>query len=430
MKKIYALPYGHTNKTIELDSDQVIAEIRIKEFPAISPKDVPSRVLEAIRNPIGCEPLDKRVHPGDTVCFVCNDMTRVANSFDFMPVFLNELNRLGVPDKNIRILFALGAHRKMTHEEMAKEVGADVAHRVAMYNSDCFADEDFRYFGQTRRGTPVLLNHHLAEVDHVILTGTVVYHYFAGYGGGRKAILPGCAAMETIRMNHQWMMDDAVGLGKTVGNPCYEDQVEGVSRFARNRSLFLFNAVLNAKHEFLGMFAGDFVKAHLEACRFVDTIYGVAIPRKADLVIASCGGAPKDINIYQMQKTMDNARIAVKKGGAVILVAECPEGSGNTKLEETCRRLKTYEAICSELKNHFVMGANKAFAITRNMQTAPYFLVSSVNRALAKDLLFADSCKEISEAMQMVKSIVGETPEIILMPEGSLTVPLIDGNTF
>lgn len=244
--KTYELPYGDTVKTVALPEDEVIAEVRTKSFTPIPKEAVKSKILEAIRNPIGIGPLDERVKPGDTVCFICNDLTRVANSFDFMPVFLDELNRLGVPDDHMKIVFSLGAHRKMTRDEMAEAVGEEVAARVPMFNSDCYADQDFEYFGQTTHGTPVLINKLLCDVDHVILTGTIVFHYFAGFGGNRKAILPGCAAMETIRMNHQWMMDDRVGLGITTGNPCYEDQVEGVERFAKGRDLFLFNAVLNA----------------------------------------------------------------------------------------------------------------------------------------------------------------------------------------
>ena len=423
--KTYELPYGDTVKTVTLPEDEVIAEVRTKSFTPIPKEEVKAKILEAIRNPIGIGPLDERVKPGDTVCFICNDLTRVANSFDFMPVFLDELNRLGVPDDHMKIVFSLGAHRKMTREEMAEAVGEEVASRVPMFNSDCYADQNFEYFGQTSRGTPVLINKLLCNVDHVILTGTIVFHYFAGFGGGRKAILPGCAAMETIRMNHQWMMDDRVGLGITTGNPCYEDQVEGVERFAKDRDLFLFNAVLNAKHEFLRMYAGHWVKAHLEACKFVREVYGVPIPREADLVIVSCGGYPKDINAYQMQKTMDIARIAVKKGGAVILVAECREGSGNQKFEDTCRRLGSYEAIVKELKEHFVMGANKASAVTRNMQKAPYFLVSALDPKLAKELMFAGCVTSIEEALALVRPIVGEHPSVILMPEGSLTVPLL-----
>ena len=334
MKK-YVLPYGQGSKEIELDETLVLKEVRTKEFEPL--KNIPYEVLEAIYHPIGCPPINEIIKPGQKIAFICNDPTRVANSFDFMPVLVNEMNKLGVKDEDMHIVFALGTHRPMTEEEMVQAVGKDVASRLKMYNSLCNEQEDFKYFGTTSRGTPVWINKHLCDVDHVILTGTIVHHYFSGYGGGRKAILPGCAAMETVRVNHSFMLDPAAGLGKTTGNPCYEDQMEGVALFAKGRSLFLFNAILNAKHQFLKMFAGDYIKAHKEACKFVDEVYGSVIPKEADLVIASCGGYPKDINVYQMQKTMDNAACAVRKGGAVIMVAECVEGSGSAVLEEIGR---------------------------------------------------------------------------------------------
>ena len=137
----------------------------------------------------------------------------------------------------MHIVFALGTHRNMTHEEMVEAVGAEVAGRLKMYNSDAKVSEDFEYFGDTSRGTPVWLNKHICHVDHVIMTGTIVHHYFSGYGGGRKAILPGVAAMETVRVNHSFMLDPNAGLGKTVGNPVYEDQMEGVAMFAKNHSV-------------------------------------------------------------------------------------------------------------------------------------------------------------------------------------------------
>ena len=135
--KTYELPYGDTVKTVALPEDEVIAEDRTKSFTPIPKEAVKSKILEAIRNPIGIGPLDERVKPGDTVCFICNDLTRVANSFDFMPVFLDEMNRLGVPDENMKIVFSLGTHRNMTHDEMVEAVGAEVASRVKMINSDC-----------------------------------------------------------------------------------------------------------------------------------------------------------------------------------------------------------------------------------------------------------------------------------------------------
>lgn len=420
----YEFAYGRGTKRFELDDAHVLKEVRTRDFEVM--QDIEGGVLEAVRNPIGCESLDKIIKPGDTVAFICNDPTRVANSFDFMPVLVNEMNRLGVKDEDMCVVFSLGTHRDMTEAEMREGIGEEVASRLKMYNSTCTVDEDFEYFGTTSRGTPVWINKHLCHVDHVILTGTIVHHYFSGYGGGRKAILPGCAAMETVRVNHSFMLDENAGLGRTTGNPVYEDQMEGVALFAKGRSLFLFNAVLNAKHQFLKMFAGDYIAAHKQACKFVDEVYGCVIPKEADLVIASCGGYPKDINVYQMQKTMDNAACAVKKGGVVILLADCEEGSGSKLLEETFRRLRTPEAIKAELEKNFRIGANKAFAVSRPISRARFILVTSLDRQLAKDMLFTAAVDTVEEALAIAREYVGDTPEVILMPEGSLTVPRVE----
>ncbi|MDO4937023.1 MAG: nickel-dependent lactate racemase [Sutterellaceae bacterium] len=420
----YSFAYGRGEKEFTIDNDKVIKEVRTEDFPPMT--DIRQGVLDAIRNPIGCESIEKIIKPGDTVAFICNDPTRVANSFDFMPVLVEEMNRLGVKDEDMSIVFALGTHRDMTKEEIAEAVGADVARRLKTFNSTCTVQEDFEYFGDTSRGTPVWINKHLCHVDHVIMTGSIVHHYFSGYGGGRKAILPGCAAMETVRKNHSWMLDDNAALGRTIGNPCYEDQMEGVALFAKGRSLFLFNAVLNAHHQFLRMFAGNYITAHQEACKFVDRVYGCVIPKKADLVIASCGGFPKDINVYQMQKTMDNTMCAVRKDGVVILLADCEEGSGSKVLEETFKRLKTAEEIKAELENNFRIGANKAFAVSRPQSHARYILVTSLDRELAATMHFKGAVDTVAEALEIAKQYVGDNPDIILMPEGSLTVPRVE----
>lgn len=419
----YDFAYGRGRKSFQYDDADVIGVVKTEPYPVM--KNVEDEILEAVRRPIGCRPLEEIVKPGDTVAFICNDPTRVANSSVFMPVLVKELNRLGVPDNNMKVVFALGTHRAMTEEEMRRELGGDVYDRLECFNSISTIDDDFEYFGTTSRGTPVKINKHLCSVDHIIMTGTIVHHYFSGYGGGRKAILPGCAAMETVRRNHSWMLEEGAGLGRTIGNPCYEDQMEGVALFARGRSLFLFNAILNAQHEFLKIFAGDYIQAHKEACRFVDEVYGCVIPKEADLVIASCGGYPKDINVYQMQKTMDNAACAVRRGGAVILLADCEEGSGSAKLEETFKRLKTPEAIRAELQENFQIGANKAYAVTRPQQKAKFILVTRLDRDLAKSMLFTAAVDTVEEALQIARGIVGEHPSTIMMPEGSLTVPRV-----
>lgn len=290
--------------------------VRTEDFPPM--EDIRAGVLEAIRHPIGCPSLDEIVKPGDTVAFICNDPTRVANSYDFMPVLVDEMNRLGVKDEDMKIVFALGTHRAMSHEEMVEGVGENVASRLKMFNSICTNDDDFEYFGTTSRRHPRAHSQGALQRRPRDPHGHDRAPLLLGLRRRPQGDSAGCAAMETVRVNHSFMLDENAALGRTTGNPCYEDQMEGVALFAKGRSLFLFNAILNAKHQFLRMFAGDYIAAHKEACKFVDEVYGCVIPKLADLVIVSCGGYPKDINVYQMQKTMENASCAVRKDGVVI----------------------------------------------------------------------------------------------------------------
>lgn len=420
--KQFTYPYGRGEMSFELPEEKIITEIQVAKVPVL--EDVKGAVLEAIYNPIGTEPIDKIVKPGMKIAFICNDPTRVANSFDFMPVLVNEMNKLGVKDEDMKIVFALGTHRAMTHEEMVAGVGEEVGARLPMFNSNCNNPEEFNYFGQTPHGTPVLLNKQICDVDLVFMTGTIVHHFFSGYGGGRKAILPGVAAMETVRKNHSLMLDPNAGLGKLHGNPVYDDQMDGVRLFAAKHNLFLFNAILNDKHEFVKMFAGDWDKAHLEACKFVDVVYGGPIDEPADVVIASCGGYPKDINIYQLQKTMDNAVCAVKEGGVVIILGECEEGSGSAMLEKTFKELPSPDLIKAKLAENFIIGTHKAFAITRLMKKAKFILVTGMDKQLAKDMMF-EPVDTVEEALALAEGIVGKDYKATLMPIASLTVPIL-----
>ena len=416
----HTLKYDKGTLSFNYDDSDILQILQTKYYPGLA--DPQSALLKVLDEPIGCRPFKDIIKPGDKVAFICNDTTRLANTHELMPVLVRELNRLAVPDANIQVVFALGTHRTMTEEEVAQTLTEDIAGRLKSHMSVSTQTKDFRYFGMTSRNTPVWIHQALCDVDHVIMTGSVVHHYFSGYGGGRKAILPGCAAMETIRMNHSHMLDVNARLGVTEGNPCYEDQMEGVALFAKNRSLFLINTVLNSDHETVKIFAGHYREAHLAACRFVDDVYGVKLEEPADLVIASCGGYPKDINVYQMQKTMDNAVCAVREGGVVILLAECSEGSGSKKLEETFRRLKTPEAIRKELEEDFQIGANKAYAITRPLSRADFILVTNLNKELARTMHFT-AVDTVEEAIALAKTKLGDHPKTVLMPEGSVTVP-------
>lgn len=413
----YTMKYGRGKVSFSLNPAQVKGELKIKEYPVLA--DPEAAILKAIRNPIGTKPLREIVKPGQTVAFICNDPTRVANSQVFMPILLNELNSVGVPDKDMFIIFALGTHRLMTEAEMIESVGPEVAGRVRMYNSDCNDESQFKYFGATSRGTPVYFHKMIAEADHIICTGSVVHHFFAGFGGGRKAIFPGVSYLETIRKNHSMIFDPNAVIGRLKGNPVYEDQLEGVAMCPPS---FLINVVLNEKKEFLQVFAGHYIEAHLKACKLVDEVYGAALEKPADLVIATCGGYPKDINVYQLQKTMDNAWCAVREGGVVIILGECEEGTGSALYEKTMRENPTPEAVEKTLRANFQVGAHKAYAVTRLMKKAQFILVSALDSELASSLLFTPA-KDIQEALKLAYAKLGPNPSIILMPQGALTVP-------
>ena len=417
--KEYAFKYGEGQMRVALDSGLIAGELRIKEYPPI-PNAVEA-IREAIRKPIQSKPLREIVGSKQTVAFLVNDPTRLANSHIFMPILLEELKAVGVPDKNMFIMFATGAHRDLTEAEMAELVSPEVARRIKMYNNNAQDPAQFTHVGTTSRGNAVYFNKRVVEADHIICTGSITYHFFSGFGGGRKAMLPGVSAYETIRRNHALMLEPGAGLGRLAGNPVYEDQVEGAEM---RRPSFLLNVVLNEKKEFLKIFAGDYIQAHLEACKFVEAIYGTAISQPADLVIASCGGYPKDINVYQLQKTMDNAWLAVREGGAVIILGECAEGVGSDQYLQWMKEYKTPERIEEKIRSDFVVGGHKAYAVTRLMKKAQFILVCGLDSALVRTLRFTPA-KDMSDALQIASDKLGPKPRILLMPQGGLTVPIV-----
>lgn len=417
--KSYSFHYGQKHVDFYLDENRVIDELEVSPMPVISNPE--AEILKALDNPIDSKALKDLVHPGERVTIIANDTTRVANTSVFMPILVDYLNKAGIPDQDITILFALGTHRDMTHEEMVGEVGKKVANRIQMFNSSAKKTEDFTFVGKTSFGTEVSLHKKALEADHIICTGSVVHHFFAGFGGGRKAILPGIAAYETIRQNHSLMLDPKASIGHLEGNPVYEDQMEGV---AFCPPTFLLNVVLNGEKEFTGIFAGNYISAHKAACQFVSQQNGVEIEEEAPIVIASCGGAPKDINLYQTQKTMDNAVRAVKTGGIVILLAECPEGSGSPIFDETINTYESIQAIEDSVRKDFQIGRHKAYALTRLMKKADFFLYSSLDDAYAKKAFFTP-VHSIEEALQLADEKLGKDAKIILMPHGSYTVPIL-----
>ncbi len=413
---IVDLKYGRGNIKFTLPEDIPRAILRSKAQEALpNPKKV---ILQALRSPIASAPLREKFCPGESVCIIVNDATRVARSEIFLPLLIEEILTAGVREEDIFIIFASGTHRPLNREEMVALVGEEIASRFSLYNHDCRDEEELVFLGCTSFGTPVQINRKAFEADHRILTGSVVHHFFAGFGGGRKALVPGVAGWETIRRNHSLLLDERASTGRLTGNPVHEDLLEAALLAGGD---FLLNTVLNEEHEIVQVFAGDMVEAHLAACALVEDINGVKINSLADVVIASCGGYPKDINMYQAHKSLDNAIAALKPGGTVIFLAQCLEGVGSELYEEWVEKGSSLLEMKEILQRNFLLGGHKAYTVARLLQKGTVYLLSDFKPEKSGRLGFI-SVRNMEEA---IAKIYRERRDLFtyIIPQASTTIP-------
>jgi len=412
------LPYGKTEVCVRVPTRNFLGSIEPKEK-----EGVPDAVLEikrALNEPIGSKRLDEIVKPEDKVAIVVDDATRPAPSHLMVPPLLEELNNAGVKDENITIIFACGTHKAVTHEEAVKLLGEAVLNRVKTVSHDCKAS-NLVYVGETRKhGTKVYLNHVFAEADVKILTGDIGFHYYAGYGGGRKSVLPGVSGEETIKHNHAMLLHPNAKTGVLDGNPVHEDMVEA-ARLAKVD--FILNVVINSEKEVVKAFAGDVEQAFHEGVKLVDEMYRIPVDRKADIVVVSPGGYPADVNLFQAYKGVDNALEIVKRGGVIILVAECPEGHGNQVFYDWMVKFKDLKAVQREIKRNFVLGGHKAYYLMKALRKAQIFLVSAMPDYYATNIFKLKTARAVNDALNEAFSIVGKNAKVWVMPYGNFTLP-------
>ncbi len=378
-------------------------------------------IRRALAKPIGSGPFAEVMRTKGKAAIVVNDETRVARTEVFLPILIEELNRIGIEDRRIFAVIANGTHRPMTREEIRKKVSAVALERINVYNHHSRARNAVRV-GTTKAGTRVAYNARVMAADKIILTGSIIYHFFAGYGGGRKALFPGVAAYQSIEQNHLLTLDPRSTFGELKGNPVDQDIQEAV---AFRKPDFLLNTILDEDKRIVGVVAGDYRKAHEAGCRIVDRVYGCPVPEPADLVIASCGGYPKDINLFQAHKTMENAVRVVKKGGVVIMLAECRDGIGPSIFVQWLRRYDDSRTMKEQLLRRFEFGAHKAFFLARLSEKAEVLLVSSIPRKSLQGLFVAPmACLE--EALERAGEKLGPRPLTYVLPQGGLVFPWVE----
>ena len=411
------LPYGKSEVCVRIPTRNFLGSIDPKEKSGVA--DVQAEILRGVREPFNSKRLGEIVKPESKVTIVVDDATRPAPISLMVAAMLEELAVAGVKDENITVVFACGIHRPVTRDEAVKLLGENIVSRVKTVSHDPRAP-DLVHVGTTKRGTKVSLNRVFVEADVRILTGDVCLHYFAGYGGGRKSILPGIASEEAVRHNHALLLDANAKSGVLNGNPVHEDMVEA-ARMARVD--FVLNVVVNSKHEIVRAFAGGLEQVFLEGVKLVDQMYRIEVDRRADIVVVSAGGEPFDVNLFQAYKAVDNALEVVKRGGVIVLVAELGEGHGNQDFYDWMVRYGDLKSVEREIKRNFVVGGSKAYYYLRALQKVQIILVSSMPDYYAANVFRFKTARAVNDALNLAFGIAGKNGKIWTLPHGNLTLP-------
>lgn len=390
----------------------------------LEPNDVPvaekgAGVVEtALQSPIGAEKLSAMAKPGQKIVIITSDVTRPVPSYKILPAILDELWAAKVDPADVTVVFALGSHRVQTEAEMKKLVGDEVYGKVRCIDGD---PHDFVHMGVTKMGTPVDITRVVAEADLRIGVANIEYHYFAGYSGGAKAIMPGVSTRDAIQSNHSRMVLPEAAAGRLEGNPVRADIEEAIGYCPLQ---FIVNVVLDEKKEIINAVAGHFIEAHRAGCRFLDSLYRKDLDARADIVIASQGGAPKDLNLYQTQKALDNAKHAVKKGGVIILVGSCKEGLGEEVFEEWMVGSETAHEMIDRIQSDFQLGGHKAAAIALVLENSDIYMVSDMQPDFVRSI-FMEPCGSVQQALDAAFAKLGADASVLVMPYAGSTLPVV-----
>ena len=407
--------YGKGTQTVEIPDQNLIAVLTANEME--HERRGADAVDYALEHPIGARKLREVAKAGQKVAVITSDISRPLPSYDVLPSVVRELNAAGVPDEDITVVFALGSHRHHTEEERRRLAGEEIFGRIRCIDSD---PEDCVHMGTSSNNTPFDISRSVAEADLRIALGNIEFHYFAGYSGGVKALMPGVSTPAAIQCNHSLMVSENACAGKLEGNPVRQDLEEAL-KFCPIH--YIVNAVLDEHKHIVYAVAGDVIEAHRAGCRYLDRMYRKPIPERADIVLVSQGGAPKDANLYQTQKALDNAKHAVKKGGTMIVIGACNEGLGSARFEEWLTQSPTAHSMVERIAKDFQLGGHKAAAIAMVLENARIDLVSEMDDDFVRSI-FLNPQPSAQTAFDEAMARYGEHATVIAMPFGGATLPM------
>lgn len=417
------LAYGKRGLWVDLP-DRNVTVVEPRYIPGLP--DEAGAIRVALRAPIGTPPLREMVRASDTVAIVFSDLTRPQPRDRMLPVLLDEIDH--VPRSNIVLINALGTHRPNTRDELVAMLGQDIVEGYRIVQHDAWA-RDLVYLGRTSYGHEVSVNADYMRADVRILTGFIEPHFFAGFSGGPKAILPGIADAGAVLGNHDARMigDPRATWGVTAGNPVWEEMREAALMAAPT---FLLNVTLNRDKQITGVFAGDMLQAHTLGAKFAAEAALVPVPRPFDIVITSNSGYPLDLNLYQAVKGMSAAAQVVKPGGAIIIAAECWDGIPDHGEFKRLLQMASTPAELLRILASFAQPVQDQWEAQIQAQVqmkADVYVKSDYLDADTLRSVMLHPCESIEATVARLLERYGPEAAICVLPEGPMTIPYVSG---
>ena len=414
------LAYGSGHLPIEVPDDRTTV-IEPAHIDGLA--DEKAAVLDALQNPIGSQPLLERISPDAKICIAFTDITRATPNDRIIPWLLEHL---GGPNDNITLLNQLGTHRPNTREELETMLTREVVANYRVLNHEPENPEALVQVGTTADGTPALLNRHIVEADLRIITGFIEPHFFAGFSGGVKGIMPGCAGLETVMSNHgaKNIGDPQATFGVTVGNPLWEELRDIALKTGPS---FLLNITLNEQRDITNVFAGDIIEAHKTGCVFVKKSAMQPVEQPFDIVVTTNSGYPLDLNLYQGVKGMSAGARVLKEGGTLILAAECREGvPDGSPLDDLLRSAGSIEEILAMLSTPgFVRPEQWQAQIQALVQRRAEVLVCCELDDATLRACHLAPCADINAEVAKRLAKLGGDARVAVLPQGPLTIPYL-----
>ncbi|PLT27886.1 nickel-dependent lactate racemase [Peribacillus deserti] len=415
------LLYGKNGLEVEVPDHAFIVE----------PKDLPGldedleELKQALRNPIGTPPLREMVKATDKVAIAISDITRPTPNHKLVPVLIEELNH--VPIENFVIINGTGTHRDQTREEFVQMLGEWVVDNVRIINNQCQNKETLVNIGRSKFGCDVYLNKEYVEADFKIVTGFIEPHFFAGFSGGPKGIMPGIAGLETIMTFHNARM---IGDARSTWGNMQDNPVQDMTREINSmcKANFMLNVTLNKEKEITSVFAGELFEAHDRGCEFVKEHAMIKCEDRFDVVITSNSGYPLDQNLYQTVKGMSAAHKIVKEGGTIIIASECSDGLPNHGNYSKIFEFADSPQALLDLINDPNFKMFDQWQVQKQAVTqvwADVYVYSTLKDEQVESAMLKPT-HNIEQTLVELKQKYGEDMSIAVLPLGPLTIPYVD----